>query len=100
MASVAPKMSWFKITLIRSGIGMTERQNGVLKALGLRHRMKTVYHPVSPDTAGMIMKVKELLAVSEVDKPLTQAEIHAKRQPPKGYYIEKQGIAREDIRGS
>jgi len=93
-------MSWFKITLIRSGIGMTERQNGVLKALGLRHRMKTVYHPVSPDTAGMIMKVKELLAVSEVDKPLTQAEIHAKRQPPKGFYIEKQGIARGGIESS
>jgi ribosomal protein L30 len=82
-------MSYFKITLIRSGIGMTARQNGVLKALGLRKRMKTVYHRVSPDTAGMIMKVKELLAVSEVDTPLTQAEIHRKRQPPKGFYVEQ-----------
>ncbi|KAH0607770.1 uncharacterized protein H6S33_002804 [Morchella sextelata] len=82
-------MSFFKITLIRSGIGMTERQNGVLKALGLRKRMKTVYHPVTPQTAGMIMKVKELLAVSEVDTPLTQKEIHEKRRPPKGFIVEK-----------
>jgi len=81
-------MSFFKITLIRSGIGMTERQNGVLKALGLRKRMKTVYHPVTRDTAGMIMKVKELLAVSEVERPLTKAETHARRKPPVGYVIE------------
>lgn len=85
-------MSYFKITLIRSGIGMTARQNGVLKALGLRKRMRTVYHKVSPDTAGMIMKVKELLAVSEVDTPLTQAEIHKKRQPPKGFYVERAAL--------
>lgn len=82
-------MTFFKITLIRSGIGMTERQNGILKALGLRKRMKTVYQPVSPQAAGMIMKVKELLAVSEVDKALTQAEIHEKRRPPRGFFVEK-----------
>ena len=50
-------MQYFKITLIRSGIGMPKRVNGVLKALGLHKRMRTVYHPVSPDIAG---KVKEL----------------------------------------
>ncbi|KAL7275776.1 39S ribosomal protein L33, mitochondrial [Rhizina undulata] len=82
-------MSFFKITLIRSGIGMPERKNGILKALGLRKRMRTVYHPVSPEIAGMIMKVKELLAVSEVEKALTTAEQRAKRQPPKGFFVEK-----------
>lgn len=51
--------------------------------------MKTVYQPVSPQAAGMIMKVKELLAVSEVDKALTQAEIHEKRRPPRGFFVEK-----------
>lgn len=37
-------MSYFRITLMRSGIGMPEKTQGVLKALGLRKRMTTVYH--------------------------------------------------------
>ncbi|KAI5791667.1 mitochondrial 54S ribosomal protein YmL33 [Peziza echinospora] len=81
-------MAFFKVTLIRSGIGMPKRINGILAALGLRKRMRTVYHPVSPDIAGMIMKVKELVAVSEVEHKLTQREQHALRTPPKGYYVE------------
>lgn len=81
-------MSFFKITLFRSGIGMTERQNGVLKALGLRKRMQTVYHPVSPQVAGHIMKVKELLTVSEVDRAPSKQEQRASRKPQKGFYVE------------
>ncbi|KAA8902702.1 mitochondrial 54S ribosomal protein YmL33 [Sphaerosporella brunnea] len=77
-------MSYFKITLIRSGIGMTKRQNGVLASLGLRKRMQTVYHRVSPDVAGKIMKVKELVAVSEPER----AEIHKRCQPPCGFVVE------------
>ncbi|KAF8542484.1 hypothetical protein BDD12DRAFT_824541 [Trichophaea hybrida] len=61
-------MSYFKITLIRSGIGMTKRQNGVLAAL--------------------IMKVKELVAVSTHEKPETKADIHRRRQPPSGFVVE------------
>ncbi|KAF8245242.1 hypothetical protein K440DRAFT_556151 [Wilcoxina mikolae CBS 423.85] len=81
-------MSYFKITLIRSGIGMTKRQNGVLAALGLRKRMSIVYHPVSPEVAGKIMKVKELVAVSTHEKPETKADIHRRRQPPSGFVVE------------
>lgn len=67
---------------------MPKRVNGILQALGLHKRMRTVYHPVSPDIAGMIFKVKELVAVSEVDHSLTQKEQHELRKPPKGYYVE------------
>ncbi|KAF8454570.1 ribosomal protein L30-containing protein [Terfezia claveryi] len=81
-------MQYFKVTLIRSGIGMPKRVNGILQALGLHKRMRTVYHPVSPDIAGMIYKVKELVAVSEVDYKLSQKEQHELRKPPKGYYVE------------
>lgn len=81
-------MSFFKVTLIRSGIGMPKRTNGVLQALGLHKRMRTVYHPVSQDIAGMIMKVKELVAVSTVDTALSQKEQHELRKPPKGYFVE------------
>lgn len=51
--------------------------------------MDTVFHPVSPAVAGQIMKVKELVAVSEAEKPLTRREIHEQRVPEPGFYIER-----------
>jgi large subunit ribosomal protein L30 len=81
-------MSYFRITLMRSGIGLPKRTQGVLKALGLRRRMKTVFYPVTPEVAGQIMKVKELVAVREVDKPMTKEELKDERRPDSGYYIE------------
>ncbi|KAH8599131.1 50S ribosomal protein L30 [Bisporella sp. PMI_857] len=81
-------MSYFRITLMRSGIGLPKRVSGVLKALGLRQRMKTVYYPVTPEVAGQIMKVKELVEVTEVDKPMTIQELRATRKPDPGYYVE------------
>jgi large subunit ribosomal protein L30 len=81
-------MSYFRITLIRSAIGLPEKSTNVLKALGLRKRMATVFHPVSPSVAGQIMRVKELVAVSEVDKPMTKNEVHEERKPNPGFYIE------------
>lgn len=73
---------------MRSGIGLPKRTQGVLKALGLRQRMKTVFYPVTPEAAGQIMKVKELVAVREVDRPLTKEELKAERKPDPGFYLE------------
>lgn len=85
---IAVTMSYFRITLMRSGIGLPKRTQGVLKALGLRRRMKTVFFPVTPEVAGQIMKVKELVAVQEVDKDMTKEELRDERRPDAGYYIE------------
>ncbi|KFA63804.1 hypothetical protein S40285_01945 [Stachybotrys chlorohalonatus IBT 40285] len=82
-------MSFFRITLRRSAIGLPERTQGVLAALGLRRRMQTVFHPVEPQFAGMIFKVKELVTVHEVDRALTKAEVKAERTPDRGFYVEK-----------
>jgi len=82
-------MTFFKITLIRSAIGLPEKKRGVLSALGLRKRLRTVFHPVSADTAGQIMKVKELLAVSTVEEKMTRRQMHEKRSPPSGFIVEK-----------
>ncbi|KIV87128.1 ribosomal protein L30 [Exophiala sideris] len=84
-------MSYFRITLIRSAIGLPAKSSNVLKALGLRKRMATVYHPVTTSIAGQIMRVKELVAVSEVEKPLTKDEVHQERVPDPGFYIESRG---------
>ncbi len=88
-SSIVRTMPYFKITLIRSSIGLPRKTQGVLNALGLRKRMATVFKPVNPSTAGQIMKIKELVAVSEVEQALTDAEMRAMRKPDPGYYIEK-----------
>ncbi len=81
-------MPFFKITLIRSSIGLPKKTQGVLNALGLRKRMATVFKPVNPSTAGQIMRIKELVAVSEVETALSDAEMREMRRPDPGYYIE------------
>jgi large subunit ribosomal protein L30 len=86
-------MSYFRITLHRSSIGMPERTRGVLAALGLRRRAQTVFHPVSPQFAGMILKVKELVRVEEVDTALSPRQLKATRKPDAGFYLEK-GVPR------
>lgn len=90
LPSVFEAMPFFKITLIRSSIGLPKKTQGVLNALGLRKRMATVFKPVNPSTAGQIMRIKELVAVSEVEEALTDAEMREMRRPDPGYYIEKQ----------
>lgn len=87
-------MTWFRITLLRSGIGMPEKMQGVLKALGLRKRNKTVYYPVSRSLAGQLMRIKELVDVKEVQRPLTNQQMRVSRQADPGYYIESRaGVA-------
>jgi len=83
--------TYFRITLMRSGIGLPRKTQGVLHALGLRKRMATVYYPVTPSVAGQIWRIKELVDVKEVDRALTPAEVRAHRRPDPGYYIEKAG---------
>ncbi|THY26727.1 hypothetical protein D6D01_04367 [Aureobasidium pullulans] len=81
-------MSYFRITLLRSAIGLPKQASGVLKALGLRKRMKTVYHPVSQQVAGQIFAVKELIDVQEVDQKFSPEELKELRRPDSGFYVE------------
>ncbi|KAK4462448.1 hypothetical protein QBC42DRAFT_251507 [Cladorrhinum samala] len=91
-------MSYFRITLHRSAIGLPKRTRGVLAALGLHKRSQVVYHPVEPQFAGMIMKVKELVRVDEVDKKLSKWEVHMERKPDPGFYVESAVRRMEDGR--
>jgi len=90
-------MAYFRITLMRSAIGLPTKMRGVLAALGLRKRMRTVYHPVCPAIAGQIMKVKELVDVQEVEQALSKAEMKALRQPDPGFYVEKKAGENEKL---
>ena len=82
-------MPYFRITLLRSGIGLPKRTNDILTSMGLRKRMRTVFLPVTPDIAGKIMKVKELVAVSEVEESMTKRQIHEMRKPVPGFWVER-----------
>ncbi|KAF4507198.1 hypothetical protein G6O67_005861 [Ophiocordyceps sinensis] len=82
-------MAFFRITLHRSAIGLPERTRGVLAALGLRRRSHTVFHPVEPQFAGMILKVKELVRVSEVPRRVGKAALRRERKPDEGFFLER-----------
>jgi ribosomal protein L30 len=85
-------MFW-KVTLMRSGIGLPKRRNDTLVALGLRKRFRTVYKPVNPQTAGLLLRVKELVKVDLVrdDEIMTKEELRETRKSEKGYVVEGLG---------
>jgi large subunit ribosomal protein L30 len=52
-----------KVTLVRSPIGFDRKQLAVVKGLGLRRIRHTVELKDTPDTRGMIHKVRHLVTV-------------------------------------
>ena len=71
------------------GVGADNRRPVRAGCFVRRRRQQTVFHPVEPQFAGMIMKVKELVRVEEVEKRLTREELKAERKPDPGFWIEK-----------
>jgi len=53
-----------KVTLTRSIIGLSPRQEATVKALGLRRMNRSVVHEDTPAIRGMIAKVPHVLRVS------------------------------------
>ena len=53
-----------KITLVKSIIGLSPKQEGTVKALGLRRMNQQVTHDDTPVIRGMIAKVPHVLQVS------------------------------------
>ena len=54
-----------KVTLVRSPIGFNETQGKTVEGLGLRRIRHTVELPDTPETRGMILKVRHLVTVQE-----------------------------------
>jgi large subunit ribosomal protein L30 len=52
-----------RITLVKSPIGFNKRQGDVVRSLGLRRLRHTVELKDTPETRGMIHKVRHLVAV-------------------------------------
>ena len=58
-------MAKLKITQVRSQIGETQRHRGTLRALGLGKIGRTVEREDSPETLGMLRKVRHLVQIDE-----------------------------------
>ena len=63
----APKT--VKITLVRSLIGYPRTQRETARGLGLRRLHSHVVRPETPETLGMIRKIRHVLNVETVEKP-------------------------------
>ena len=58
-------MAKLKITQVRSQIGQSERHRGTLRALGLGKIGRSVERTDSPETLGMLRKVRHLVKIEE-----------------------------------
>ena len=81
-------MSYFRVTLRRSSIGLPSTVRGTLLALGLHRRGQTAFHQVNRTSAGQIFQVKELVDVEEVAEMMTKHEMRVARRPEAGFWIE------------
>jgi large subunit ribosomal protein L30 len=82
---------WWKVTLMRSGIGLSKRRNDTLVALGLRKRFRVVYKPINPQIAGLLLRVKELVKLEIVEETESKEDMKARRKADKGYVVESIG---------
>jgi len=81
----------FKITLLRSAIGLPQRYRQTLESLGIHRRGQTVFHVHNPVTVGKILRVKELVQVQNVHatEVKTKPEMRRERKAVRGYTIQK-----------
>jgi large subunit ribosomal protein L30 len=66
MANKNDSKGALRITLVKSTIGFDDRQAKVVQGLGLRRIRHSVVLPDTPETRGMILKVRHLVTVEQV----------------------------------
>ena len=88
-ASSSEPLTHYRITLQRSAISLPKNIKGTLAALGISRRLQTVYHRHTPDIAGKILTVKELVSVENVPESAvrTKLEQRLERKAPRGYVV-------------
>ncbi|WBW74933.1 mitochondrial ribosomal protein subunit L30 [Schizosaccharomyces osmophilus] len=80
-------MSFFRIKLERSPIGLSKQIRTVVESLGLGKRHSVAYCEANPISAGKIFRIKELVSVSEVEKVISREEERKARSPPSGFTV-------------
>jgi large subunit ribosomal protein L30 len=61
-------MTKLKVTQVRSALSRGAKQQGTVRALGLRRLGQTVVHDDKPEIRGMIRAVEHLIEVEEIDE--------------------------------
>ncbi|KAI1784897.1 hypothetical protein LXA43DRAFT_174553 [Ganoderma leucocontextum] len=82
-------LTHFRITLRRSAISLPLNIKGTLAALGIHRRLQTVYHRHTPDIAGKILTVKELVTVQNVPESAVRTKLEQRqdRKSSRGYQV-------------
>lgn len=81
---------YFKVTQLKSTIGLPRVYKDTLRALGLTRRHQTVFHKVAPQQAGQLLRVKELVKVELAEEGLTKPQMRAERRGEPGFeFIKK-----------
>lgn len=83
------KQLFYKITQVRSTIGMPPRTRKNIEALGLKRRNHIIYQKVSAATAHRLRLVKELVKIDLVDTPKTPQEVNQERKFKPGFELIK-----------
>jgi large subunit ribosomal protein L30 len=65
MAKAKEQQKTVTVTLVKSPIGFQKVQGKVVEGMGLRKLNHTVTLPDTPETRGMIFKVRHLVSVSD-----------------------------------
>ncbi|KAI0648708.1 hypothetical protein C8Q79DRAFT_904285 [Trametes meyenii] len=88
-AAQAEPLTHFRITLRRSAISLPQNIKGTLAALGIHRRLQTVYHRHTPDIAGKILTVKELISVENVPESAVRNKLEQRleRKASRGYVV-------------
>ena len=60
-------MTKLKVTQVRSAVGRGAKQQGTIRALGLKRLGHSVVHNDKPEIRGMIDAVSHLIEVEEMD---------------------------------
>ena len=61
-------MAKLKVTQVRSALGRGAKQQGTIRALGLRRLGHSVVHEDKPEIRGMLTAVSHLIEVEETDE--------------------------------
>ncbi|KAG8698651.1 hypothetical protein FRC11_014244, partial [Ceratobasidium sp. 423] len=79
----------FRITLRRPAIGLPKPSKHTLEALEIHRRGATVFQKHSPEAAGKILRVKELVGVEIVPESevKTKQEMRQERKVVRGYSV-------------
>lgn len=64
---MAESTKTLRITYTKSAIGYRKDQADTIRSLGLHRLHETVEYPDSPSVRGMILKVRHLVTVEEVE---------------------------------